>query len=385
MAHSSQYSENAELLSKYTANLFKVNQHSARLEIQQKKWGPLHGCFGAEADLRKAESSGSRRYLPNTMARNAGIFVMQNVDLGAVKLQTGYRREFANRKTEFDPSYKKVKGLAGRDLSERNYTLDQFRIHGQWNIGKTLYIGLLYTHSERAPEINELYAGNNHYAIMTNENGDDRLRKESANAVELSAGFNYKGISARTSLYHTDYNDYLYLAHTGISRAGFPVKEWRNGDTLLEGHEGEISYTKDFGRAGKWQLSGFYDIVKNRNDSDNSMRKFAEGDYMPNMPVSRYGATLSANVRLLSLSVSMERYMKQHYLGKNISQETAMPGYTMLNARLSYQHQLKNVLNEYYLYGSNLLNSTARPQNSLLRYIAPLPGINIGAGIKLTL
>jgi iron complex outermembrane receptor protein len=40
------------------------------------------------------------------------------------------------------------------------------------------YLKAQYNHSERAPEINELYAGNNHYALMVEENGDDRLNKE---------------------------------------------------------------------------------------------------------------------------------------------------------------------------------------------------------------
>lgn len=37
----------------------------------------------------------------------------------------------------------------------------------------------------------------------------------------------------------------------------------------------------------------------------------------------------------------------------------------------------------YFVSGNNLLNVEARPQNSILKYLAPLPGSNISIGVKL--
>lgn len=75
--------------------------------------------------------------------------------------------------------------------------------------------------------------------------------------------------------------------------------------------------------------------------------------------------------------------MKQKYLGKNINPELPMPAYSLLNARISYESTLSNLNIEYYITGNNLLNKEARPQNSPLKFLAPLPGINISVGVKI--
>jgi iron complex outermembrane receptor protein len=59
-----------------------------------------------------------------------------------------------------------------------------------------------------------------------------------------------------------------------------------------------------------------------------------------------------------------------------------MPAYSLLNARLSYRSSIKGFALDYFAEGNNLLNTEARPQNSFLKYLAPLPGINIALGIK---
>jgi outer membrane cobalamin receptor len=74
-----------------------------------------------------------------------------------------------------------------RKLSDRDFTLHQLHTSAQWNIFKKAYLKAQYNHSERAPEVNELYAGNNHFAILTEENGDDKLDKETAKTIELGA------------------------------------------------------------------------------------------------------------------------------------------------------------------------------------------------------
>jgi iron complex outermembrane receptor protein len=77
-----------------------------------------------------------------------------------------------------------------------------------------------------------------------------------------------------------------------------------------------------------------------------------------------------------------DRYLKQRYLGKNINPEPPMPAYSMLGARVAYTSSIKGIKMLYYLGGSNLLNIEARPQNSFLKYLAPLPGRNISIGLK---
>ncbi|MDR3022751.1 TonB-dependent receptor [Chryseobacterium sp.] len=380
------FSKNTELLDNFRANQFAVNQHNGRLEITQQKLKFLTGTTGLEVQYRDMEGTGSQRYLPNNISREIGIFTMQHLDFNTIQMDLGYRNEHVQRRAEADDKYVRSRGLSGGKLSDRDFTLHQFQSSAQWNIFKKAYLKVQYNHSERAPEVNELYAGNNHFAILTEENGDDRLDKETVNTVELGGGLNLKNLRISANWYHTSYKNYIYLAHTGLSREVFLVKEWRSDDTEINGIEAEAAYKADLGKIGKWEIGGYYDLVRNISVADSSIRKWSDGDYMPNMPTSRFGFNLEGTLQNFSLNISLDHYLKQKYLGKNINPELPMPAFSLLNVRLAYKDSSLGTGDlEYYLIGNNLLNTEARLQNSQLKFLSPLPGINISAGVKITI
>lgn len=380
------FSKNAELLDRYRANQFAVNQHNGRLEITQQKLKFLTGNTGLEVQYRDMEGTGGQRYLPNTISREIGIFTMQHLDFNFIQLDLGYRNDHVQRRAEADNKYVRSRGLSGGKLSDRDFTLHQFHSSAQWNIFKKAYLKVQYNHSERAPEVNELYSGNNHFAILTEENGDDRLDKEMANTVEIGAGLNLKSFRVSANVYHTFYKNYIYLAHTGLSREVFLVKEWRSDDTEINGMEAEAAYKADLGKLGKWEIGGYYDLVRNISVADSSIRKWSDGDYMPNMPTSRFGFNLEGTLQNFSMNVSLDHYLKQKYLGKNINPELPMPAFSLLNVRLAYKDSSLGIGDlEYYIIGNNLLNTEARLQNSQLKFLSPLPGINISVGVKITI
>lgn len=382
----SQYATDKELLEKDEVSSFDVKQQGARMEMRQKQWKNLTGISGADYNHRKIEGKGSLRFLPDNAIREVGVFTSQYFDYTPFHANIGYRYEHVSRKAMPDDTYKKGRGLAGGNLTPRTFSLNQFSAGVKLDVFQKGNISAAYSHSERAPEVNELYAGNNHFAIATEENGDDSLDKERANTIEL--GMEWKDQRFRVSLnyYHATFKNYLYLAHTGVFRTnGFIVKEWRAADTQINGMEANASYVLHTEKMGQWIFSGYYDYVINKNISDDKMRKFSDGDYMPNMPTSRFGFDISGALHKTALNISFDRYLKQTYLGKNIGEEHPMPPYSLLSARISHKANVLGVAGEYYLFGSNLLNVEARPQNSILKYLAPLPGINIGAGIKVNI
>ncbi|MGV2448594.1 UNVERIFIED_CONTAM: TonB-dependent receptor [Ralstonia mannitolilytica] len=380
------FSKNAELLDRYRANQFTVNQHNGRLEINQQKLQFLTGTTGLEIQYRDMEGTGGQRYLPNNISREIGIFTMQHLDFNFLQLDLGYRNDHVQRRAEADNKYVRSRGLSGGKLSDRDFTLHQFHSSAQWTLFKKGYLKVQYNHSERAPEVNELYSGNNHFAILTEENGDDTLDKETANTVEIGTGVNLKNLRVSASWYHTSYKNYIYLAHTGISREVFLVKEWRSDDTEINGIEAEAAYKADLGKAGRWEIGGYYDLVRNISVADSSIRKWSDGDYMPNMPTSRFGFNLEGTLQNFSVNLSLDHYLQQKYLGKNINPELPMTAFSLLNARFSYKDSSLGLGDlEYYIIGNNLLNAEARLQNSQLKFLSPLPGITISAGVKITI
>lgn len=381
-----QYSEDSELIDNYLANKFSATRHILRLELDQKPLQFLQGLSGVDVSSVNLEGRGEQRYLPDNKSREYGIFTLQQLALKFLKLNAGFRHDFVQRRAKITEGYKPGRGLGGGKLSDRDFHLNQFTSGIQVCLNKYAYLRSSYSHSERAPDVSELYAGNNHFAIILEENGDDRLNKETANTVEIEAGLNYEGIKFSMTHYRTMLQDYLYLAHTGIARSGgFLVKEWRQSDTKLNGWEAEMGYDQKISENLNIQLGSYFDLVKNINVSADDMREWAEGDYMPNMPTSRFGFSAGISFKKIEFIAAFDRYLKQRFLGKNINPEPPLPAYSLLSARVAYNMIFKRYKIEYFASGNNLLNVEARPQNSFLKYLAPLPGINISFGLTVSI
>lgn len=378
-----QLTDDRELTGNYRANRFVTNRHVVRVEAEQKQLKFLKGLSGLDLSATNMNGSGEHRYLPDNRSRDYGVFTLQRLEVKQLNMELGYRHDIAERRATRGGGYTPSRGLAGGNLSPGSFHLNHFNGALQWDAFKIGYLKASFSHAERAPDVNELYAGNNHYAIMIEENGDDKLNKETSRNIELGAGINYRGIRASINRYQTNFKDYMYLAHTGISRSGgFLVKEWRQSDTRITGWEAELAYKSAIKKSGFWELSSYFDLVKNTNTSEDRMRQWVEGDYMPNMPTSRYGAAAKAGYGKMEVNILFDRYLEQRYLGKNINPEPPMPAYSLLAARVTYKCNIKGLGFEYYVGGNNLLNVEARPQNSFLKYLAPLPGRNIALGIK---
>ncbi|MBD1433732.1 TonB-dependent receptor [Sphingobacterium sp. DN00404] len=386
-SYSLQLADDRELLGIYQMNKFNSNIHSNRLEFHQSYQAFWKGLSGLDLSYRKITGTGIMRYMPHTRSQEWSAFTQQQFAIKSLRLSTGYRIEHVHRKAIPDAAYKRSRGLSGGNLSPRNYKLQQFNSELSWKILSFLRVMGSYQHAERAPEINELYAGNNHFAIMTEENGDDRLPVETNDGIEFGMEFNsLSGWNLKSTYYHNTFKNYLYLAHTGISRSGgFLVKEWRASDTEISGWEVELSQQTIFAHGAKLFSQGYFDLVKNRNTSDDPMRQWAEGDFMPNMPTSRFGFATKLDTKNWSLYVAADSYLKQKLLGKNINPEPPMPAFTLLHAKISHRLPWSKYHLEAYIQGGNLLNSEARPQQSILKYLSPLPGRNISMGIQMAI
>ena len=378
--------KDSELIGDFLANEFSSNRHSARVEIQQRLLSFLKGISGFDFSRIALKGSGEQRYLPDNLSREYGVFTLQQLNWSIVNLDLGYRHDHVDKSAMLTAGYSPSRGLGGGKLSPRTFKLNQYNIGANVKLTDFGFLKGAYFHAERAPEVNELYAGNNHFAIMLEENGDDRLNKEVAKTREFGAGMKFKGYELSLTHYSTRFENYLYLAHTGISRSGgFLVKEWRQADTKITGWEAELKVQRSIDKFINIQGGAYFDLVKNINVSGESMRNWAEGDYMPNMPTSRFGFSAGLNLKKLDIDMLFDRYLPQRFLGKNINPEPPMPGYSLLTARIAYHGTLKGIRTDYFISGNNLLNAEARPQNSFLKYLAPLPGINISVGIQVNI
>lgn len=379
----------------------------SRLEFNHKAGSWLKGTLGADWKQRSTESSGingkrtgNYAYLPDTDSKEYGIFALENFKWKNWNASLGWRHGEVRHSVDIG-DYKPgrnsstVKGLEER--GRLKYSLNHYHAGLGVDLFDFLKLGARYSRSQRAPEVNELYAGGDHYALMASEShwGVDVLRPETAGTWEVNGEIGWKDGRFRASWYKTQFKDYTFLvdaAHDGGQR--LPTKYWRSGDTQLHGVELEVNQWFDLNKYGTLEARLFGDFVHNRADLDdernstlgNGNRVRNNGYYMPNMPVSRYGAGLTWNKGNWQLGTSLTRYRPAKHTGHMAAnyKEPVLGGYTMWDMYMSHTTKHGKSTAEWFLDARNLANRTARPQNSMLKYIAPLPGRSVRAGVRLT-
>ena len=203
----------------------------------------------------------------------------------------------------------------------------------------------------------------------------------------------------KAAYYHTAFDNYIYLNDSGVSAEWMPIRYWQQGDTKIRGFELEFTHLFDLKRAGSLEARLFADLVKNypaerpscdREDMRNHekwakcIRAHNQGKYMPAMPTSRYGIGLEWSKGNWLLGSSLTRYTAQKRRGRAIYEEPNLGGYNIWDAYLSYTRKLpKELTLEWFADARNLGNVEARPHNSTLKYLAPLPGRSLRTGLRL--
>ncbi|HYR57057.1 MAG TPA: TonB-dependent receptor, partial [Chthoniobacteraceae bacterium] len=95
----------------------------------------------------------------------------------------------------------------------------------------------------------------------------------------------------------------------------------------------------------------------------------------------RYGAALGYQGPALGARVAALRIENQDRISDF---ETPTPGYTSLDADISYTFTKGPVTYDLYLRGTNLLDETERDHTSFLKEVLPLPGRGVTAGLRAT-
>nr|WP_277603255.1 TonB-dependent receptor [Acinetobacter sp. ANC 3882] len=372
-----------EYLGTQLANDYRFDTKQAELLLRHQPLPYLNGLLGASLSNRTVEGQGKLRYLPDVKTKTQAIFIQEKIDLDRVSFDAGYRQERLDHTIKAS-DFKSSRNSANTTLQDTSFDLDSYSVGSYLKMNDYLGMKLRYSVSERAPELNELYASGNHYSIMINEQGNQKLEPEKSKNTELTGLLGYKDFNLEATVYKMKFENYLYLTHSGMQTSNrLPLKYWTQTDTEITGFEVDLKQKLNTQQFGLFTLGAFADFVKNKNLSPNQYSLFNDGNYLPNMPTSRYGASVEWSKGDWAARLSSIYYDKPKYLGKNVSEEVPLPAFNMLDMQISKHIKLKNSDIDVFLNGSNLLNEEARPHNSPLKYIAPLPGRGFQLGINM--
>ena len=367
--------------------LFDNDSVEGRIELAHRGWAGWDGAFGLQASDRHFRAEGDEAFVPASDSHDIGLFWIGKRSLGPTVLEVGARHD----RNRVDVDEAEAIGPS------RDFGATSLSAALRWNHSDAVHFTFGLDRAQRSPTAEELYSNGLHVATQSFEFGDPRLRNETANRAEIGLHWHHGTLKANASLYRVDYDDFVYLADTGVAHEGTPARVWSQADARFTGAEADLQWTFIDDARGTWSLRTFGDMVRGRltgsgtrevvlsiphhGHTDTYTGAIALGGNLPRIAPWRLGGELRWEANAWRASLGAVRYARQDDVAAG---ESATPGYTLVNANIAWHGDTPggNAW-ELFVDGNNLLDQEARSHTSFLKDLAPLPGRNISAGVRL--
>lgn len=331
-----------------------------RLEFTQAKHGAWSGATGAQFYNRDFNVIGEEAFLPKNNTSQIGLFTLQQLDYGALKFEAGGRYE--HTKLSASP-------LAEQDeqFFDGNRSFDAFSgsIGGSYGLTDNWRLGLNFSHTERAPAAEEIFANGPHAGTQAYEVGNPDFALEKANSIEAILRGSGENYTFEASAYHTWFSNFIYEDLTGEEEDGLPVYQFRQGDARYYGFEAQGSLTLARIGDGKVVADALGDYVHAQIKSVGPA---------PRIPPLRVLGGLSYQAPKFDVRGEVERVTKQD---RTSEFETETPGYTMVNAEVNIRPWGTDRPLSFALSANNIFDVVARRASSFLKDYSMLAGRDI--------
>ena len=348
--------EHVELEGDEVGTRFENEAYEARFELNLKPLGAWTGALGVQASQRDLAAIGEEAFVPANRTDDLGLFLIERAGFGPWSVEAGLRYD-----------QQEVDAGAG---ARAEHDAVSFSLAGLYDLNAQWQWSLSFDRAERAPTAEELFSYGPHIATQSFEIGQAALDTETAQQFETGLRYRGERFEAKAQVYRNDFSDFIYLAATGDSEDELPVRQWSQADATFTGYELEAKAMLADNDAGRFDLRLFTDAVD---------AEFDDGTNLPRIAPQRYGAGLEWQYGAWHARLGAIRYAAQNDVA---AFETATPGYTLVNAHVSYAFLSGATEWEAFIDGNNLGDQEARVHTSFLKDNAPLPGRNIRFGIR---
>lgn len=325
---------------------------SYRGVFEERPAGRLSGRFGFSGMRRDYTTVGEEAIAPHVDLNNFAVFTLQEVGFEKFRLQFGGRVDH----TAYDVA-------SGSGLPNRGFT----GFSGAAGIHVPVWKGgafvANYTHSYRAPALEELYNNGPHPGNATFEVGNPNLRHEQSDGFDLSLRQQSDWMRAEANVFYYHINDFVFLAPTGDVEDGLPVANYSQGNSRFVGGEANfsVSLARDF-----WLNTGL-DMVNAELTGMNTP--------LPRIPPVR--GRIGLDYRWKGLSVRPEAVMASAQ-DSLFPTETRTAGYTVFNLGTSYTVARAHAVHVFSVNAFNLGDRLYRNHLSFIKDIAP----EMGRGVR---
>ena len=350
-----------------------------RADLVQKETGGWSGTSGIQYLRQTARITGEEKYLPDSSNRSTGLFTLQSMVSGRLRVEGGLRVEFARLHADEDEVIAEIAEEFAEDTGEeheigeaaiaRRFTPMSASLGGSFEFSPAWRASLSLSHSERAPSIDELFSFGPHGGSQQFLIGEPELAKEKSNAVELSLHHTSGPVHVQASVYYSRFSNFIFQAPTGeLEEEGeheLPVYEYRDGKAKYSGFEIQADARFGEGLGINWGGELVADYVHATIDD------FGPAPLIP--PLRILGA-LTGSRGQVDGRLEVERVARQGRVAPN---ETETPGYTLVNASLDWHPFAAKPELTFSLQGNNLFDVVARRHSSVLKDYAPLAGRDV--------
>ncbi|PSH04591.1 MAG: hypothetical protein CXZ00_07185 [Acidobacteria bacterium] len=344
---------------------FKNDQYNYRFTLDHKKVGRLSGKFGISGMHRDYETIGDEALAPPVIANSFALFDLETFDIKKIGLQFGGRFEH----TGFSPDHK------ASILPERSFT----GFSGSFGVRVPLWKGGLfvtnYTHSFRAPALEELYNNGPHPGNLAFEIGNPNLKQEMGDGIDVSLRHQSERWHGDVNFFYYNLRDFVFLAPNGNITDGLFEAEYLQGGSRYLGAEANLHVAL---HNNVWLLTGMDVVNASLTEAITTLKTgavVASGTPLPRIPPLR--ARVGLDFRYKGLSVRPE-VIAAHSQNDIFTTETRTAGYTVVNLDASYTVAREHNVQVFTVSSFNLGNRLYRNHLSFIKNLAP----EIGRGVR---
>jgi iron complex outermembrane recepter protein len=339
---------------------FKNNTFLYSGMLDQKKRGKLSGRFGFWGLHRSFEASGEEALAPPTKQNAIAGFALETIDFEHASLQFGGRIE----NNRYSPTATAARGV----LPNRAFT----GFSGAVGLRIPTWTGgafvVNFSHSYRAPALEELYNNGPHGGNVTFEIGDPNLKRELSDGLDFGIRHSSKRVRAEANGFYYHINGFVFLAPTGKVdlESGLNIANYKQGTSRFLGTEAKL----DFQLHPKVWLNLGTDYV--------NAELTATSTPLPRLPPLRGRVGLELHL-VKSLILNPEVVMANRQ-DRIFTIETPTAGYTVFNLAGSYLIARQHSAHIITFNAFNLGDRVYRNHLSFIKDFAP----EMGRGVRVT-
>ena len=422
---------------------FSNDAWEARAEFHHEA-GPWEGVAGLQYAYRDFEAVGEESFVRPVITNSTGAFWVGRRTYETFDLEAGVRLErVSHNPMAGDHGHHHGEEENGEEEHEehdehgeggdQDFTIHAVSIGALVPLGDRLELGLLASHSSRAPIAEELYANGPHLVTSTYEIGDAGLSKERAASIALRLQYAAPNWDVAVATYFTRFSDYVYwqatgreVNHEGLSRRDEAI-ELLEDNMITNPDEDEIT-EEDAIELLKTSLAGnqeaFNEVEMLEESEEFSLReervaqedaeffgidveasaqiaswpggearlhgKFdyvdaklsvSGNDRLPRIPPLRYGIGLSGRWGAGTMGIE---YLRAEDQDETAPHELPTDGYDDLSVYATLELPAGNGSTmEFFLHGKNLTDDEQRLHTSHIKDLAPQPGRTFEVGARL--